>query len=127
MEKQNAITKRNPEWMTWIAPERFNDAELFRIVIFFVFHSPCSKISYMGKSLKEYGWNSPWEKPYYLNRQLLQAASNYNLIYAAKTYNEMYMKLTEAKMLDTFPLDHSQEKICIYNNCKNYFLSVFII
>lgn len=31
------ITERTPEWINWIAPERFNDYDLFRIVIFSCF------------------------------------------------------------------------------------------
>lgn len=61
-------TKRNADWLQWIAPERFQDAELFRIVTFFVFHCPCPGLSSMGKSLEEYGWHTPWKKPCYLNR-----------------------------------------------------------
>ena len=25
------MTERNPEWINWIAPDRFNDKDLFRI------------------------------------------------------------------------------------------------
>lgn len=80
------LTERNPDWIKWIAPERFDDKELFRIVIFFVFHSPCANLSSMGKTLAEYGWSAPWRKPFYLNKQLQQAASNYKLIYPASNY-----------------------------------------
>lgn len=77
---------RQPTWLKWIAPERFNDEDLFRIVTFFVFHSPCPNISSMGRILEQYGWDAPWQKPYKLNYQLRQVASNYNLIYSAKDY-----------------------------------------
>lgn len=66
------MTERNPEWINWIAPDSFNDKDLFRIVIFFVFHSPCENLSSMSKPLVEYGWTAPWKKPYYLNKQLRQ-------------------------------------------------------
>ena len=45
--------KRNEEWLQWIAPERFNDIDLQRIVTFFVFHSPCKELSAMSKTLDE--------------------------------------------------------------------------
>lgn len=70
--------KRNEEWLQWIAPERFNDIDLQRIVTFFVFHSPCKELSAMSKTLDEYGWKKPWQKPYWLNKQLIQASTNYN-------------------------------------------------
>ena len=119
------FTNRNPDWMNWIAPDRFNDHDLFRIVIFFVFHSPCSELSSMHKTLKEYGWSTPWRKPYYLNRQLRQAASNYELLFSAKDYDGMDAALKKANLNDGFPSDFSRERICIYDNQKNQFLSVF--
>lgn len=118
-------TERNPEWINWIAPDRFNDKDLFRIVIFFVFHSPCVQLSSMRKTLLEYGWTAPWKKPYYLNRQLRQAASNYELLFSAKGYDEMDVALEKANLRDTFPSDFSRERICIYDNQGNQFLSVF--
>lgn len=89
------MTERNSEWINWIAPDDFNDKDLFRIVIFFVFHSLCENSSSMRKTLEEYGWTAPWKKPYYLNKQLRQNASTYELIYSAKGYDEMDVALFE--------------------------------
>lgn len=105
------ISDRNPSWIRWIAPEHFNNQDLFRIVIFFVFHSPCSNLSSMGKPLIEYGWNTPWRKPYYLNKQLRQTATSYELIYSAKGYDEMDVALEKADLKETFPSDFSRERI----------------
>lgn len=119
------LTERNPDWIKWIAPERFDDKELFRIVTFFVFHSPCTNLSSMGKTLAEYGWSAPWRKPFYLNKQLQQAASNYKLIYPASNYDAMDEALEKADLKDNFPSDFLRERICIYDNMHNQFLSVF--
>lgn len=119
------FSARNPEWMNWIASDSFNDKDLFRIVIFFVFHSPCVHLSSMGKTLSEYGWNAPWKKPYYLNKQLRQVTSNYNLLFSAKSYDDMDVALEKADLKDTFPSNFSRERICIYDNQGNQFLSVF--
>ncbi len=116
---------RNAPWLQWIVPEKFNDVELFRIVTFFVFHSPCPELSSMGRSLSEYGWTAPWRKPYYLNRQLKQAATNYNLIYSASGYDAMEAALEKASLKDNFPSNLDTERICIYDNQSNQFLSVF--
>lgn len=119
-------TERNPKWMNWIAPDRFNDKDLFRIVIFFVFHSPCKDVSSMRKTLEEYGWTAPWKKPYLLNKQLKQEASTYELLYSAKGYEEMDLALGKASLLnESFPSDFSRERVCIVDNQKNQFLSVF--
>lgn len=118
-------TERNAKWLEWLTPEKFNDAELFRIVTFFVFHSPCPQLSSMGRTLNEYGWKTPWKKPYSLNKQLRQAATNYNLIYSANTYDNMSEALSKAALKDGFPTDLDTERICIYDNLKNQFTSVF--
>ncbi len=118
-------TERNPKWMNWIAPECFNDKDLFRIVIFFVFHSPCEGVSSMRKSFGEYGWAAPWKNPFYLNKQLEQAASSHKLLYSAKGYEEMDAALEKADLNESFPSNLSRERICIYDNQDNQFLSVF--
>lgn len=117
-------TTRSPEWLSWIAPEIFNDNDLFKIVIFFVFHSPCANLSSMRKPLSEYNWNTPWKKPYYLNKQLKQASTNYELLFSAKDYDSMDNELEKADLI-CFPSDFLHERICIYDNQKNQFLSVF--
>lgn len=119
------FSDRNPDWIRWIAPEHFNDQDLVKIVIFFVFHSPCSNLSSMGKTLDEYGWSAPWRKPYYLNKQLRQASLYELVVYSAKGYNEMDIALEKADLKETFPSDFSRERICIYDNQGNQFLSVF--
>lgn len=119
------LTPRIAPWMQWITPDRFNDAELFRIVTFFVFHSPCVRQTSMGKTLKEYGWVTPWRSPYYLNRQLRQAATNYELLFSAQGYDEMEIALKKADLMDNFPRNLERERICIYDNEKNQFMSVF--
>lgn len=118
-------TSNSPTWLQWIAPEEFNNEELFRIVIFYVFHSPCTKLSAMGKSLAEYNWNTPWKKPYYLNKQLKQASTNFNLLFSASKYSDMSEALEAADLKDNFLSDLGRERICIYDNEKNQFMSVF--
>jgi hypothetical protein len=119
------FTDQKPDWLNWIAPDKFDDHDLFKIVVFFVFHSPCKNLSAMGKSLSEYGWNTPWRNPYYLNKQLRQAASTYELLYSAESYDKMSDALEKADLNDKFPSDLSRERICIYDKQKNQFLSVF--
>lgn len=117
--------KRNEEWLQWIAPERFNDIDLQRIVTFFVFHSPCKELSAMSKTLDEYGWKKPWQKPYWLNKQLIQASTNCNLLFPANTYQDFDIALKKAGMYDKFPDNLEQERIALYDKKKNQFMSVF--
>lgn len=115
----------NPEWLEWIAPEHFNDPDLFRIVVFYVFHSPCKNTSAIGKTLQEYGWSDPWKKPYCLNEQLKQASTNCKLIFSANKLDQMDEKLKEASLYDDFPSDLSTERICVHDCKKNQIMSMF--
>ncbi len=116
---------RSEAWIQWIAPERLADEDFFRIISFFVFHSPCIELSSMCRSLEEYGWRTPWRKPFYLNKQLKRAAQNPYLLFSAKNYNTLESALEKAKFKDNFPSDFETEGICIYDNMNNQFLSVF--
>ena len=60
-----------------------------------------------------------------LNKQLRQNASTYELLFSAKGYDEMDIALEKADLKETFPSDFSRERICIYDNQGNQFLSVF--
>ena len=119
------FVERKPEWLHWITPEQFDDKELYKIVIFYVFHSPCPQISSMGRTLEEYGWSAPWRKPFYLNKHLRKSSTNFNLIYSADSYNNLGKALKKANLLDNFPSDLHTERICIYDKKKNQFLRVF--
>lgn len=115
----------NPQWLKWIAPNGFEDSDLYRIVIFYVFHSPCPGLSAMGKSLEEYGWKTPWRQPFSLKRQLKQAASNYDLLYAVDKYKKFEENLVASDLMENFPSTFQKERICFYHNKGAQFVSVF--
>lgn len=118
-------TQRYGDWLRIIAPEEFNDDELFRIVVFFVFHSPCKNTSAMRKTLSEYNWNTPWRKPYYLNKQLKEASSNSELLFSADTYDNLESALEQSNLLDDFPNQLTIERLAFHDSEKNQFMSVF--
>ena len=104
-----AFTERNPKCLQWIALEEFNDNDLFRIVIFFVFHSPCDGLSVLGKTLQEYGWSNPLGKPFYLNKQLKKVVNNTNLLTAIRNYSDMNESLEKTQLLNDFMSEFSLE------------------
>lgn len=116
---------KHPKWLKWIAAEDFNDTDFIRIIAFFVFHSPCPGLSSMGKMLSDYKWSAPWKLPYYLNRQLKMASTNFNLLFSAKSYDAIEDALGKANLLDDFVTNYSTERICVYDVKQNQFLSVF--
>lgn len=125
-KKSEVVTVEfHPIWLDFIVPERFNNAELNRIVTFFVFHSPCSELSAMSKSLGEYGWDAPWRKPQYLQRKLKATSTNGDLLFSAQTINDMRQALEKADLLEDIMTNPGVERIAVYNNKKNQFMSVF--
>lgn len=119
------FTNQNPLWLQEIAPPKFNDKDLFRIVVFFVFHSPCPKQSARGKTLHDYKWNDPWKEPYYLNKQLKESSSNPDLMFSFSNYEKADSAFRLAELGDDFPSNLSKERICVYDSEKNQFMSVF--
>ena len=79
----------------------------------------------MRKSLKEYGWNTPWRKPYKLNEQLKRITNNKKLIYSSNTLKDIDSALKKANLDNNFPNDIELERICIYDCKKNQFESIF--
>ena len=128
-------------WIKKIPSEQLQDADFVRIVNFFVFHSPCKGLSAMGVSLAEYGWSNPWKSPFYLNKQLRQAATNYELLFSAQNRTTkknqsavenkeakkdmMEMALEKSGLKDHFPHSFEKEVICFRNNKNNQFISAF--
>lgn len=47
------------------------------------------------------------------------------LLFSAKDYDSMNNALEKADLMHSFPSNYSYERICVYNNQKNQFLSVF--
>lgn len=124
-----------PAWVQWIVPEKFNDWDSFRIVVFFVFHSPCvgnkNKLdcpSAMGKPLTAYGWNSKWgnyKTHGSLNNILRNVSSNFELIYSATGNNDMSQACQKANLLENFPINLDEECAAISFSDQNQFLSLF--
>lgn len=118
-------TEKKPLWLGKLNIEVFEDKQFLRIITFFVFHSPVDNLSARQISLSEYGWKIPWRKPWYLNKQLKQATSNYELLFSSASFKKMDEALTKADSRNSFPSNIAKERICIYDCQKNQFMSVF--
>lgn len=65
------LTREHPDWLDIRVPPEFEDDDLYRIILFFVIHSPCPGQSARGISLSEHGWKrNPWYSPQYLKNKL---------------------------------------------------------
>ena len=124
-----------PAWVEWIVPEKFNNWELFRIVVFFVFHSPCVGTSStsgcpsaMGKPITEYGWSEKWgnyRTKGTLNNTLRNACSNFAFLFSATGNNDMLQACQKADLCIGFPHALDIERVAISISDKNQFLSLF--
>ena len=48
------------QWLNLSFDQDFADNKFFRIVVFYIIHSPCKSGSYSRIDLEEYGWSKPW-------------------------------------------------------------------
>lgn len=65
------LTREHPDWLDNLVPPEFEDDDLYRIILFFVIHSPCPGQSARGISLSDRGWKrNPWYSPQYLKNKL---------------------------------------------------------
>lgn len=114
-----------PQWIDNIEYEDYIDNQLQQIMYFFVLHSPVPGLSGMHISLNDYGWSKPWSKPFYLNRQLKDAASEYKLLYSADTYEHLDVAIKKSGTARSFPNSLDAETVVIYDCKKNQFMSTF--
>lgn len=103
----------------------FRDSDFVDIFTFFVINSPCSTLSRRRISLYDYGWNTPWRKPFSLRRQLQRASSNYKLLHSADNVDSVEAALEKASLDDENWTNANMESICVYDCEGNQFLSVF--
>lgn len=54
------VVKDNEQWLNQNIEQAFSDNQFFRIVVFYIIHSPCKHGSFSGIDLEKYGWNNPW-------------------------------------------------------------------
>lgn len=120
------IVDKKPNWIINIDPKILDSDSLKTIYQFYVVHTPCEELSARARTLDYYGWNEPWKKPSKLNEKLESISTSDKLIYHADKYDNMEDALKQANLLEeAFHNDISEERVCVYNNKKNLFMSVF--
>lgn len=69
--KNTKLVSRHPQWLDTIVPMEYEDDQLYRILLFFVIHSPCPGQSARSITLDERGWKKkPWYSPKYLKEKI---------------------------------------------------------
>lgn len=123
---------KKPAWLEDLPSDLLSNENFQKIYYFFVVNSIVKDVSARGKDLSaDYGWNNPWSKPIYLNKQLKAKMSHENILFSAQVFEQAKGGKKKAETMDealekadlkTFP-QYENEKICIYNNKKNQIIS----
>ena len=120
------LTDAEPSWISQIPKNIIENKEFITIMDFFLFRTPVKSLSARSNTLQQHGWNTPWKKPYWLQRHLRRLSSNYCLLFSTQKYDNMEDTLARANLKDGFPsVDTQTERICIFDRERNQFMSVF--
>ena len=90
----------NPTWVD--KNSVINTAEINDLIHFFVLNSPVDGLSCRQISISDYGWNTPWRKPFCLRRQLNNLTNSHAFLYSVKSYDAMEEGIIKAD-LQCFP------------------------
>ena len=95
-----------------------NSPDFQRIFFFFTIFTPCTDLSYRGKSLETYGWKDKKVlKDFLIKQKSIE-------IQSSNTYEELEAKLQESDLKNGFPEDSISEKIYIRVD-DNELMSIF--
>lgn len=121
------IAPLNPGWIKKKVPDEYADDGLLRIIRFYVINTPCTELSYSGKAITEYGWKKDIWKKDTLKNILFDAANlkRGETFVVAKKTNEMRKACEIARLKKGFQQSREIERMVLYKNKKNEFLSVF--
>ena len=108
----------------WITGEPIRTEEVLRVYKFFVMNSPVDGLSSRQKSLLDYGWNTPWRKPYSMRKRLNHLVGNKDFLFTAQKYDTLDVTLTAADLMTFPPTDH-KERAAIHNGKSTQYLSLF--
>ena len=92
---------------------------------FFVIETPVTNLSARSISIETYGWEEPWKKPVWLNRQVKDLSSNSKLYYSSDAHGGMEPALNKCGLLNFDWNRDLVEVACFYNSEKNQTLSLF--
>ena len=129
MGKQNGfeITSKNPGWLNTRVPPSYFDNDFMRIILFYVFYTPCVDSSARGIPLSRYGWGKDVWKNDKLKNRLFEAAGieRKKTFTAVKRLNEMKKACSLINLKKGFQQERQNERIVIYKPSKyNEFMAI---
>ncbi|MCI5537759.1 MAG: hypothetical protein MR390_03435 [Oscillospiraceae bacterium] len=126
------ITNPHPNWLNTIVPPEYEDELLYRIILFFVIHSPCKCQSANSISLTERGWKTkPWYSPGYLKDKLSHVifGDKQQKIKMVNSKTEMGSENNSFNLDENF-YNHRDEQRFLFSkiskkDCGNIYMSLF--
>ena len=120
------LTTFNPGWVKNKHKEIF-DAGFQRVLLFYLFSTPCDGVSSSGIDLKNYGWGkNVWKNPL-LKETLRTVAKLHNgkNYIKCKKLEDMTSCFTKADLDDGFHAKKAEERIAFYHDGKrNEFITI---
>jgi len=116
----------NPGWIKKKVPDEYADEGLQRIILFYVINTPCIELSSSGIDISTYGWSKDVWRNEKLKKVLFGVANleRGKSFVVAKRTTDMKQACKRAQMDKRFHDNRAVERIVIFKNKENEFLSL---
>lgn len=120
------FVESNPAWVKCGLSQKSLGPVLSPLLRFFVVETPAPGLSSRSIPVSEYGWDTPWRKPQYLNKKLKAASSNKSLYWSAAAVGDMEQALRNADLFDCAGIESKPFESAVFYDAKsNQTISLF--
>jgi hypothetical protein len=122
------ITSKHPEWLDTLVADRHCNDKLYKIILFFVIFSPCSKYCTQGRTLQFYNWKEkPWSTNRYLKSRLDDGVftDRRNYFRCAEKISSLLEDFRKTDLGDNFYLHRAVERVAFTKVESSEYMSLF--
>lgn len=119
------ITSVDADWLNNRVPNAYADEDLHRIIVFYVFHTPCKRLSKNSIQIESYGWDNPWLKKNPRAMLFEFAKFDASRFVSANKLVDMQKKCAESNLSTDFFNNRLTQRVCFYNCESNEWISLF--
>ncbi len=122
------ITSKHPEWLDTLVADRHCNDKLYKIILFFVIFSPCSKYCTQGRTLQFYNWKEkPWSTNRYLKSRLDDGVftDRRNYFRCAEKISSLIEDFRKTDLGDNFYLHRAVERVAFTKVESSEYMSLF--
>lgn len=132
MSNNGYLTIRDPEWIEVVIPKEYYDEDFYKIMMFFVFHSPCLGQSKRMITLQDRGWKKePWHSSSYLKDKFDDAifGDNIRLYKMSESHNSFEEAIESLNLGEIFYNKRDKQRFCHVKvnkpSCQSVYMSFF--